>query len=174
MRCLDEQGANLVIQDEANPGAWADHTGTASAWQPLDWMGSGYRDVADPSVHFTYNVTAFMVGNLADLSFDGQSSITQRGLRGATCHYVGNGTLQPGDAPDAFHPIGGQSQFLALAPWVTADGPRAALTATAHRLLAGSGDPQENRYLETALVADLPFPADAHRRNCVTRPAPAR
>lgn len=172
MRCLDELGANLVIQDEANPGAWA--TGADSGeWQPLDWMGSSWRNVGDPSVHFTYNVTAFMTGNLADLTFDGQSSITQRGLRGTGCHYVGNAAAQAGDLVDGAHPIGPQPQFLALAPWAVADGPRDTLRAAAARLAPGSGDPMENDYLETGLVADLPFPAVAGRRGCVTRPAPA-
>ena len=40
----------------------------------------------------------FIVGSLADLPFDGQSAILQRGrLSGAGCHYVGNGSFVPGD-----------------------------------------------------------------------------
>ena len=34
------------------------------------------------------------------------------------------------------------------------------------RLAPGSGDRLENDYLETALVADLPFPVDRPRRGC--------
>ena len=174
MRCLDKLGANVVVQDEANPGQWAaSYAGNPNPWQPLDWMGSGYRNVADPSVRFTYNVTAFMTGSLADLTFDGQSSITQRGLKGAGCHYVGNATAQPGDAPDAGHPVGPVPEFLALAPWVAPDGPRADLEAVAKKLAPGSGDRLENDYLETALVADLPFPADPNRPGCVTKAPPA-
>jgi hypothetical protein len=177
MRCLDKLGANLVVQDEANPGSWAaDYEGNANPWQPLDWMGSSWRNVADPSVRFTYNVTAFMVGSLADLTFDGQSSITQRGLTGGSgpgCTYVGNATAQPGDAPDAAHPVGPQPQFLALAPWVAPDGPRSELEAIGRRLAPGSGDRLENDYLETALVADLPFPADPGRPGCATATPPA-
>ena len=98
MRCLDALGANLVIQDEANPGRWTGADGNGiEQWQPLSWMGSTYRAVSDPSVHFDYNVTAMMVGNLADLPFDGQSAITQRGLGGRGCHYVGNGAFVPGE-----------------------------------------------------------------------------
>jgi hypothetical protein len=33
-------------------------------------------------------------------------------------------------------------------------------------LTPGSGLPRENDYLETAVVADLPFPPVAHRPNC--------
>ncbi len=79
MLCMDKLGANLVMQDEANPGRWASQE---PFWQPLEWMGSSWRAVADPTVDFDYNVTPFMVGNLADLEFDGQTSITQRGLKG--------------------------------------------------------------------------------------------
>ncbi len=83
MRCLDALGANVVIQADANDGAWtgADGSDPLEHWQPLSWMGSAYRAVSDPSVHFTYAVNPFMVGNLADTPFDGQSAILQRGLR---------------------------------------------------------------------------------------------
>ena len=46
-------------------------------------------------------------------------------------------------------------EFLALAPWVTEDAPRAALRATAAQLAPGSNDALENDYLETAVWADL-------------------
>ncbi len=44
MYCLEKLGTNLVMQDEANPGRWATPTG----WQPLEWMSSTWRAVADP------------------------------------------------------------------------------------------------------------------------------
>ena len=99
MRCLDALGANVVIQADANDGAWtgADGADPLEHWQPLSWMGSAYRAVSDPSVHFTYAVNPFMVGNLADTPFDGQSAILQRGLRGRGCHYVGNARFVAGD-----------------------------------------------------------------------------
>jgi hypothetical protein len=171
MRCLDTLGANLVIQDEANSGRW---TGTdadpAEQWQPLSWMLSTYRTVSEPTAHFAYNVTAMMVGNLADLVFDGQTAITQRGLRGRGCHYIGDRAFLPSeDRADLARYAGNQPRFLAIAPWVTADGPRAALRATGGALAPGSGSPLENDYLETAIVADLPLPVDRRRHDCVTR-----
>ena len=169
MRCLDRLGANVVIQDEANPGSWA-APGGDSDWQPLEWMRSTWRHVAGSRLHFAYNVTPMLVGNLADLPFDGQSAITQRGLRGRGCHYVGNRRLQSGDPPGYRRYAGPKSQFLVLAPWVTRDAPRARLRATAKRLAQGSGDKLENDYLETALIADLPFPPDPNRRGCIRRP----
>lgn len=174
LRCLDHLGANVVIQDEANPGRWTGADGDGvERWQPLSWMTSTYRATADPTVHFAYDVTPMMTGNLADLAFDGQSAITQRGLRGKGCHYIGNAAWQAGeDRPDLKGSAGPKPGFLALAPWVTPDGPRSALRATGGRLAPGSGDPEENDYLETALVADLPFPPDPRRAGCRTRRAP--
>jgi hypothetical protein len=172
MNCLSHLGANVVLQDEANPGRWAANGG-GGFWQPLEWMGSTWRSVADPAVRFKYNVTPMMVGNLADLPFDGQSAITQRGrARGRGCHYVGNGRLQTtgteSDPATAKPYTRRKREFLALAPWVRHHGKgRAAMRATAGRLAPGSHDPRENDYVETALIADLPFPVDRSRPACV-------
>ena len=74
MRCLDRLGANVVMQDEANPGQWTGEDGDGiQKWQPLSWMTSTWRAAADRSVSFDYNVTPHLVGNLADLTFDGQT-----------------------------------------------------------------------------------------------------
>jgi hypothetical protein len=168
MRCLDRLGANLVIQDEANPGRWTGPDGNGiEQWQPLSWMSSTYRTVSDPSVHFDYNVTAMMVGNLSDFVFDGQSAITQRGLSGAGCHYIGNRAFVAGEDQSVFRRYAGsQPEFLALAPWVVGDRSRAALRRVGAELAPGSGSRLENDYLETALVADLPFPVDRRRAGC--------
>jgi hypothetical protein len=168
MRCLNRLGANLVIQDEANPGSWTGPDGNnIEKWQPLSWMGSTYRTVSDPSVRFDYNVTAMMVGNLADLAFDGQSAITQRGLRGQGCHYIGNRAFVPGEDQPMFRRYAGrQPAFLALAPWVVRDGSRASLRRIGSELAPSSGSRLEDDYLETALVADLPFPPDRRRAEC--------
>jgi hypothetical protein len=170
MRCLSKLGTNVVIQDEANDARWAG-LGGAGAWQPLEWMGSSWRDVTDDGVGIDYNVTPFMVGNLADLVFDGQSSIAQsRRARGNGCNYVGNRSFMPDppeNDPAAFRAYAGRKrQFLALARWVTPGSNRDRLRATAAALAPGSGSPMENDYLETALVADLPFPPDKHRPAC--------
>jgi hypothetical protein len=174
MRCLDTLGANIVIQDEANPGRWTGPDGNGmEQWQPLAWMSSTYRAVSDPSVRFFYDVTPMMVGNLADLAFDGQSAITQRGLRGAGCHYIGNAEFVPGEDQAVFMPYAGsRPRFLAIAPWVVPDGPRAALRAVGAQLAPGSHAGRENEYLETALIADLPFPPDRRRHDCASAPAP--
>lgn len=213
MRCLDKLGVNLVMQDEANPGRWAGQGG-GGYWQPLEWMTSTWRAASDPTVNFAYNVTPHMVGNLADLAFDGQTAITQRGLGAAApravasqdeedepeedggtepdgqgeedeeavdeqdsgeedeadpaaCTYVGNSEFVPGQDPEtARGDAGPKREFLAIVPWVTEDGPREDLRATAAKLAPGSGDKLENDYVETAVIADLPFPPQADREGC--------
>ena len=171
MRCLSALGTNVVIQDEANDAQWAG-LGGGGAWQPLEWMGSSWRDVTDKGVGIDYNVTPFMVGNLADLVFDGQSSITQRRkAMGRGCNYVGNRHFMAGppeNDPAEFKPYAGRKrQFLGLARWVVpGTNDRDKLRAAAADLAPGSGSPIENHYLETAVVADLPFPVDKHRPGC--------
>jgi len=167
MPCLDRLGTNLVMQDEANPGPWAG-IGGQGQWQPLEWMGSTWRASADPTVSFDYNVTPHMVGNLADLVFDGQTAITQRRLRGPRrCHYIGNRRALPSDQASYRRYAGPKRQFIAIVPWVRKDGPRSELLATAGRLSAYSGSRIENDYVETAAIADLPFPRDRRRANCL-------
>jgi predicted amidohydrolase len=171
MRCLDRLGANVVIQADANPGPWTGPDGDGiEQWQPLSWMTSTWRAVADPGVAFAYNVTPMLTGNLADITFDGQSAITQRGLSGKGCHYIGNARWIDGeDRADLMDAAGRKPQFLALAPWVARDGPRSRLRAVGAQLVHGSGSRLENDYVETALVADLPFPPDSKRKGCRTR-----
>jgi hypothetical protein len=177
MNCLDHLGANVLIQAEANDGQWTgpDGSDTSEHWQPLSWMGSAWRAVSDPSVHFAYAVNPMMVGNLADTPFDGQSAILERGRhdtrhcgrQGCGCHYVGDARFLPGqDDPALKSYAGNKPQFLALAPWVVPDSnrSRAALRQVGQELAAGRGP---DHYVRTALVADLPFPVDRSRRGCV-------
>ncbi len=170
MLCLEKLRTNVVIQDEANPGRWA--VTQPGGWQPLEWMSSSWRHVGDPTVDFAYNVTPFMVGNLADLVFDGQSSIAQRGRAlGRGCNYVGTRRFladpPESDPPEYRRYAGRKREFLAIAPWVERRGTRDELREVSTQLAPGSGDELENDYVETAIVADLPFPVDRDRRGCV-------
>jgi hypothetical protein len=165
MRCLSKLGANVLIQADANDGEWTGDDGNEQ-WQPLSWMGSAYRAVTDPAVRFDYSVNPMMVGNLADTPFDGQSAILERGRKGNGCHYVGNASFVPGqDLAQYKSYAGAKPQFLALAPWAVADGPRTQLKAVGNALAAGTGP---HRYVQTAVIADLPFPVDHSRPGCVT------
>jgi hypothetical protein len=166
MRCLDHLGANVLIQADANDGAWtgADGSDTAEHWQPLSWMGSAWRAVSDRTVHFAYAVNPMLVGNLADTPFDGQSAILQRGRRGAGCHYIGNARFVAGQDDPALRAFAGpKSQFLALAPWAVPDASRSRLSAAGQALASGRG---VHAYVQTALIADLPFPLDRVRPGC--------
>jgi hypothetical protein len=150
-------------------------------------MTSTWRAVSDEGVRFAYNVTPHMVGNLADLPFDGQTAVTQRGLgtgpgrKRKGCSYVGSSRFLEGTDPEEFF-IGGErlavrpfagpkTEFLAMAPWVVPDGERDELQRTARELSPDGNGPLENDYLETAVVADLPFPPDRTRPSCATAPA---
>ena len=167
MRCLDRLGANVLIQADANDGAWSgpDGSDALELWQPLSWMGSAWRAVSDPTVRFAYAVNSFMVGNLADTPFDGQSAIFERGLHsGRACQYVGDRAFVPGQDDPALRAYAGpKSQFLALAPWAVPGAPRAALRRAGRALAGGS---RRYRYVQTALIADLPFPVDHRRAGC--------
>lgn len=161
MPCMDALGVDVVVQAEANPARWAG-TGGRGAWQPLEWMDSTWRTVAEPNVQFRYNVTAHMVGNLLDLVFDGQTAITKRGATAPPAHYVGNARLLPEDDPRWAPYAGAKTELLALAPWVVADADRDTLREAGSQRAPGSGDPAENDYLQTAVWADL-VPASRDR-----------
>jgi hypothetical protein len=167
MRCLDHLGANVLIQADANDGSWTGPDGSDSAehWQPLSWMGSAWRAVSAPTVHFAYAVNPMMVGNLADTPFDGQSAILERGREGRGCDYVGNAHFVSGqDDPALRAYAGAKSQFLALAPWAVPDQSRSSLRTVGRQLAAGTG---RHTYVRTALVADLTFPVDRTRPGCL-------
>jgi hypothetical protein len=154
MPCMNALGVDVVVQAEANPGRWA--ADAANGWQPLEWMNSTWRTVADPNVRFRYNITPMLTGNLFDLPFDGQSAITMRGANSAPAHYIGNLEFKSGTDPARYEGyVGDKPEFLVLAPWVTPDVSRTTLRDTGSKLAPGSGDALENDYLETAVWADL-------------------
>jgi len=182
MRCLDARSVSLFLQPEANPGCcWAgyiDGGWTPPAWQALSWMDSAWRAVADPSVeHIRYSVTPHMVGNLIDLAFDGQSAIferctvnqqdtcagnTARSFVGAKDFIACPAAADHCDDPRLAAYAGARRESIVMAPWVIGDDPllsaganRAMLADRANEMLAGSGSPFENGYLETAIWADL-------------------
>jgi hypothetical protein len=163
MRCLNRLGANVLIQADANDGEWPG-TSTGEPWQPLDWMGSAYRAVSDPTVGFDYAVNPFMVGNLADIPIDGQSAILARGRRGRGCAYVGDSRFVAGqDGPGFRRYAGRKPQFLGLAPWVIPDNSRTRLRRVGDQLAAGI---RGRRYVQTAVIADLAFPLNRRRAGC--------
>ena len=178
MYCLDALGTNLVMQDEANPGEWA----TQSGWQPLEWMSSTWRSSADPTVDFDYNVTPHMVGNLADLPFDGQTAITQRGLKGprgvkpskASCNYVGDSEFLPEDPPEYEVYAGPKREFLGLAPWARAGCFASEAARDRRRAGAGLGRSARERLPRDGRRRRPPVPAGSAPRQLLGLSPPAR
>ena len=157
MQCLDSKGVNLFIQPEFNDGnkdcvSWTDFTEDCGStqprpnWQPLSWMRSAWFAVqgrgptgAFVFPHFQYAVNPFMVGNLFDITGDGQTAIFARDdPRAAPGWYSGDqsSALYSGagvgvytdrpDDPRYARFEGPQPGFLALTPWVIPEGAAAA------------------------------------------------
>ncbi|HUY65096.1 MAG TPA: hypothetical protein VMV14_11355, partial [Acidimicrobiales bacterium] len=158
--CLSEQGATVLLQPEFNDGtapcaSWSTYSVSCSnppAWQQLGWMLSSWYDVEATTARgsplypsFHYAVNSFMVGNLYDLTGDGQSAIFSRAdTRAQASDYVGDGNGALYQAPGAFTPYadptssddgsstldplslaqleGPRPGFLALTPWVLGAG----------------------------------------------------
>jgi predicted amidohydrolase len=196
--CLAARGANLLLQPEFNDGtphcpSWSSFETACGppVWQPLDWMLSSWWDVRHLAA-LRYAVNPFMVGNLYDLTADGQSAIfarsDPRARRGA---YAGDDRARSlyEDPPSLAADDGLQPGFLALAPWVVGGRVRAepglpagdqrSLQSCEEGLVPGSGvrsgPCRENGYLVTALIARLRFPARrTGHRPARRRGAPAR
>jgi predicted amidohydrolase len=171
VRSLDVQDAEIVVQLDANDQLWAAPTTQTRRWQPQDWLGSVLGSIQPEYPHLRYNVCAMQTGNLFDVTFDGQSSITAKpGALGPD-----RGTVAPGcghtfvGVDEHTHAETGQSllgDFVAVAPWVVDDPGgidpaltlaerRARLRRVARELLPGGT--RANGYRESVIWADLPI-----------------
>jgi len=159
---LHDHGAEILVQPEANSGLWAaysDVTEDPPGWQPQTWMASCWQAV-QTYPGFRYGINPFMVGNLFDIPFDGQSAIVVKSPPGHhEAYYAGNGTPVDGEPWSGPRP-----GFLRLAPWVLpSPSPRSTLQQQAVALAPGSGAAEENAYIETCLWADIDLDAtDSH------------
>lgn len=162
LRHLDAQGVEVVLQPDANDQPWAAPSKTWE-WQPAEWLNSVLGSVQPHYPHLRFNICAMQTGNLFDITFDGQSSITAR--EAPAPNRPGGGFVGV-DAP--VHTVTGTplaGGFLAIAPWVMIDPVnvepqltlaerRQRLATLGQELLPGGG--QTNRYRESAIWADLP------------------
>ncbi len=149
------------MQPDANDQPWAAPS-KSWEWQPAEWLNAVLGSIQPVYPHLRYNICAMQTGNLFDIIFDGQSSITARDApapsrRGGS--FIG--------VDEAVHTGTGATLaggFLAVAPWVMVDPAalepqltlaerRERLATLGHELLPGGG--QANRYRETAIWADL-------------------
>ncbi len=157
----DAKRPQLVLQPEAFD-QWAF---TTDFWAPDGFKAGGFAQVQrNPS--FLFNVTSCLVGNLFDVTFDGQGAVIGKRHKPVSSEQSGALTWI-GQNRDA--------GFVAVAPWIVDDpgGPdlaarRAALVASGVPLLPSSGvacDPPlgpgscENGYRESIQRVDLDVPA---------------
>jgi len=161
LRYLDAQDVEVVLQPDANDQPWAAPSKTWD-WQAAEWLNAVLGSIQPVYPQLRYNICAMQTGNLFDITFDGQSSITARDVPARS---------RPGSAfvgvDEAVHTGTGAALaggFLAVAPWVMIDPVvvepelslserRARLSALGRELLPGGG--QANRYREAAIWADL-------------------
>ena len=161
---LAARHAHMMIQSEAF-SSWAFLT---APWDPDIFKQGGFNSLQQHQTR-VLNVDPSMVGNLLEITFDGQSSLLGRKTK-----------TDPGplDGANAWIGQNPDTGFLAVAPWIVADpgianptlglsDRRAALVADGVKLLPGSGvpcatplafGPCENGYREAVVWADAEIP----------------
>jgi predicted amidohydrolase len=171
VRQLDALGAEIVVQPDANDARWAGLTRETRRWQPEDWLVSALGSIQPKYRNLRYNVCAMQTGNLYEIPFDGQSSISAQRDE-ALPKPAPNRTFIGVD--EHVNPYTGEpllGEFLAIAPWVMEDPvvgyPLLSLEERRRRLAAMSVDllpngRKANHYREAAIWADL-YAHSAHR-----------
>ncbi len=170
LRHIEAHGAQIVVQPDANDQPWAAPSAT-SDWQPAEWLGSVLGSIQPGYPSLRHNVCAMQTGNIFDLVFDGQSSITSRARAPAAApacivspRFVG--VDEPQDPRTGARLAG---DFLTLAPWVVEDPvfehPRLTLAERRDRLAAVArqllpGGSRANAYRESVIWADLDLQTD--------------
>lgn len=158
----DAQRPQLVLQAEAFD-SWGF---TAQPWSPDGFKAGGFAQVQrNPS--FLFNVTPCLVGNLFEITFDGQGTIIGKRRKGLP-PVLSSQSAWIGQNPD--------SGYVAIAPWIRADPAlltpgltlaerRNQLAASGGLLLPDSGvacgngfGACENGYRESIIYADLDLP----------------
>jgi hypothetical protein len=161
---LAARHAHMMIQSEAF-SSWAFVT---EPWDPDIFKQGGFNNLQQHQTR-VLNVDPSMVGNLLEITFDGQSSLIGRRTK-----------TEPGplDGTNAWIGQNPDTGFLAVAPWIVQDpgisdagislaDRRAGLAVDGAKLLPGSGipcatplafGPCENGYREVVVWADAEIP----------------
>lgn len=145
---LNIRGARLILQPEAFDGWGYDEY---EGWNPDVFKESSWNHTQKYPL-FTYSAVPMLVGNLFDLSFDGQTHISK--------------ISEPEDTPLGFVGQEPSTGFLAIADWVmedpgdlnpslTIEERRETLNERVLELAPGSGSPFENLYVPKIIIADL-------------------
>ncbi|MEM3448743.1 MAG: carbon-nitrogen hydrolase family protein, partial [Nitrososphaerota archaeon] len=83
------EGAEIIIQPDANPEKWNSILSNGR-WQPEEWMDSAYY-IAQRMGGVKFVINPMMVGDLMEIRFEGQSSITKKADLGDDyLSYLGN------------------------------------------------------------------------------------
>lgn len=143
---LAAQGCTVLLQPDANASPWTALEGLPPdpkhlRDQPEAWLESNWQVTASGRIPYAVKV----VGNLLDMTFDGQSAIT--------------GPSSESKAARSYVMTSPRAGFLALMPWVNAGHEnQEALRQMGRARAARSGQPQENRYRSGAISATLSLP----------------
>ncbi|WP_216327235.1 nitrilase-related carbon-nitrogen hydrolase [Deinococcus aestuarii] len=144
---LEAGGCTVLLQPDANGAPWTAQEGLPPdpanlRDQPVAWLESCWQ-ATTTGRSIRYAVNPMVVGNLLDLTFDGQSAIT--------------GRAKDAPEPRSYALTEPRPGFLALLPWVE-EGLPERLRAAGLERAARSGHPWENRYRTGTLHADLTLP----------------
>lgn len=156
LRRLDDLGAQIVVQPDANDQPWAAPSALCE-WQPREWLDSTLGSIQPIYPHLRHNICAMQTGAFFEVIFDGQSSITARDAApptGPAGRYVGVDEWRHSHTGERF--TGG---FLALAPWVAPDPiaaePCLTLAQRRARLATIARALRPGDYRESVIWADL-------------------
>lgn len=151
MQRLASLGAEIVVQNDANDGPWCG-PGGGGRWQPLEWVDSILGALDAKYAPARYDVCPMMVGNLFDLQFDGQTTITAADSMKPAVNLIA--------VDDQAH----DGKFLFLGPWAFPDpkladpqltlAERQAMLSTLSQSLAPGGA-HDDQYIETIGFADF-------------------
>ncbi|ADV66260.1 nitrilase-related carbon-nitrogen hydrolase [Deinococcus maricopensis] len=145
---LEAQGCTVMLQPDANGSPWTAPEGlppdpTCIRDQPVAWLESAWQ-VTQRGDSIRYAVNPMCVGNLLDLTFDGQSAITGPAEEAPRARSYVLTPPRPG--------------FLALMPWVRDHADPPTLRRAGQALSARSAHPHENQYRTGVLHADVTLP----------------
>lgn len=148
MNKLESLGCTVLLQPDANAAPWTGLEGLPPdpshiRDQTMAWLESCWTATTKGN-NIRYAVNPFVVGNLFDVAFDGQSAIT--------------GREQDTHERRSYVLTEPRHGFLALSPWV-ADGPADFLRATGRHLAPNSGHALENEYRQDVISARLNLPS---------------
>lgn len=137
---MEDLGVDFVVQPEAFSGWTVEQE--SGDWLPDVILASGWSHTQKYR-GFQHNATPMLLGNLFELTFDGQTWITQKATPD-----------QPERAFVGSQPLRGWQE---IGPWTFPDSGQEVLREQGERLMPGSGHSTEGKYARSVIGADLEF-----------------